>query len=161
MSDYRPYIRLPLQMFSGHLSVLVSEPHDDEQFAAHQVEFVRHVFGRCAYLREHSRAMPVSDTFLSVFVNLIDVLEANAPAQAGYFATQLYQVLRVSFPDIEPPPGLHITRSPDGVSAKNVTPKPNGKTNGPDFGAGKGQGPTLQGNCMKNCLHTVGYEWGL
>jgi hypothetical protein len=119
MSDYRPYIRLPIHLFARRPLVLVSEAHDDEQFAAHEVEFVRHLFGRCAYLREHSRPTPVSDAFLSVFVDLIDILEANAPSEARQCATQLRQVIQVVFPDLPPEIELHTAHSPAPSAASN------------------------------------------
>jgi hypothetical protein len=129
MSDYRPYIRLPIHMFTGRPSILISEAHDDEQFAAHEVEFVRHLFGRCAYLREHSRTTPVSDAFLSVFVNLIDILEANAPSEARKCVTQLRQVIKVVFPDLPQEIELQFAHpSRSSVASSNDLTHHNGQT---------------------------------
>ncbi|EJO59661.1 hypothetical protein BURMUCF2_B0271 [Burkholderia multivorans CF2] len=40
----------------------------DDEFAAHQIEFIQRVFSYSAYLREHARETPVSDSFLIAFV---------------------------------------------------------------------------------------------
>jgi len=98
MSDSDYYIRLPAHLFSEPATIVASGMHDDEHFAAHQAEFFRHLFGRCAYLRAQSRETPSADAFLSVFVNLIDLLIANAPAEAAHCMEQLHQVLALTFP---------------------------------------------------------------
>ena len=97
MSDSPLFVRLPFALSDRTLAV-ISAPLDDDEFAAHQVEFIKHVFGYCAYLREHSRETPVSDAFLAVFVNLFEVMDANAPDDARRCVTQLLEVFRVVFP---------------------------------------------------------------
>lgn len=98
MSDDPPsYVRLPYALSNRPLAV-TSPLLDDDEFAAHQVEFIKHVFGYCAYLREHSRETPVSDAFLSVFVNLFETLDANAPDDARRCAGQLLEIFRVVVP---------------------------------------------------------------
>jgi hypothetical protein len=74
---------------------------DDAQFEARQVEFIRHLFGYCAYLREHGRAAPVSDAFLAVLVKLLEVLELNAPSEARQCAAQLARIMQVTVPDLD------------------------------------------------------------
>jgi hypothetical protein len=100
MSDSPSYIRLPSAL-SGKPLAVVSPSLDDDQFAAHQVEFIRHVFGYCAYLRERSRETPMSDAFLSVFVNLFDAMDANAPDDARRCAGQLLKIFRVVIPEFD------------------------------------------------------------
>lgn len=97
MSDSPSFVRLPFSL-SGRALAVVSAPLDDDQFAAHQVEFIKHVFGYCAYLRAHYRETPVSDAFLAVFVNLVEVMDANAPDDARRCVAQLLEVFRVVFP---------------------------------------------------------------
>lgn len=107
MSDSPSFVRLPFSLSDRTLAV-VPEPLDDDEFAAHQIEFIKHVFGYCAYLRKHSRETPVSDAFLAVFVNLFEVMDANAPDDAHRCITQLLEVVRVVFPgaglEVLPPP---------------------------------------------------------
>lgn len=98
MSDSDNYIRLPAHLLSDPATIVASGMHDDEQFAAHQVEFFRHLFARCAYLRAQSRETPSADAFLSAFVSLIDLLVANAPKEAEHCLEQLQQVLALTFP---------------------------------------------------------------
>jgi hypothetical protein len=103
------YICLPSALSAAPLAVLPPLPDDDE-FATHQVAFIRHVFGYCEFLRAHSRETPVSDAFLAVFVNLFEVVNTNAPEDARRCASQLREILRVVFPgldpDARPPPEL-------------------------------------------------------
>ncbi len=104
LNDLTSYVRLP----HGHDSVnpltVASEPMDDDQFSARRIEFIRHLFGYSAYLREHARATPVSDAFLPVFVMLLEVLELNAPIEARQCVAQLTQVIRVTFPGLDVDP---------------------------------------------------------
>lgn len=100
MTDFFSYIKLPAGLSDRNLT-LVPESLDDDQFAARQIEFVRHVFGYCSFLSDHERETPVSDAFLTVFVNLFDVMDSNAPDDARRCAGQLMKVLQVIFPDIE------------------------------------------------------------
>jgi hypothetical protein len=118
MSDTPSYIRLPYALSDRPLAV-IPPSLDDDQFAAQQVEFIKHVFGYCAYLREHSRETPVSDAFLSVFVNLFDAMDANAPGDARRCAGQFLKILRVVVPefDIEARP-QPATRWPPGLDAQ-------------------------------------------
>jgi hypothetical protein len=113
MSDSPSYVRLPSALSDRALTV-ISPPLDDEEIAAHQVEFIKHVFGYCAYLREHSRETPVSDAFLSVFVNLFEVMDANAPDDARRCATQLHGIFRIVIPsfDHDAPPHADIALPP-------------------------------------------------
>lgn len=101
MSDFTSYVRLPHTLTFDKSSIVASGSIDDDQFAARQIEFVRHLFGYCTYLREHARATPVSDAFLAVFVMLLEVLELNAPIEARQCAKQLAQIMQVTFPDLE------------------------------------------------------------
>jgi hypothetical protein len=95
------YIRLPSALSDAPLLVLPPSLDDDE-FAAHQVEFIQRVFGYCEFLRAHSRETPVSDAFLAAFVNLFEVMHTNAPEDAHRCAAQLQEILRVVFPGLEP-----------------------------------------------------------
>lgn len=81
---------------------------DDAQFEARQVDFIRHLFGYCAYLREHGRENPVSDAFLPVLVKLLEVLELNAASEARQCASQLIRIMQVTFPDLGAPPHMVI-----------------------------------------------------
>jgi len=101
LNDLTSYVRLPHRHDSVNPLTVASEPIDDDQFSARQIEFIRHLFGYCAYLREHARATPVSDAFLPVFVMLLEVLELNSPVEARQCVAQLTQVMRVTFPDLE------------------------------------------------------------
>jgi hypothetical protein len=94
------YIRLPSALSDGPL-VVPPQPLDDDEFSAHQVEFIQHVFGYCAFLRARSRDTPVSDAFLAVFVNLIEVLNTNAPDDARRCAAQLQEILGIVFPGLD------------------------------------------------------------
>jgi hypothetical protein len=100
------YIRLPSALSDAPLVVLPPSLDDDE-FAAHQVEFIQRVFGYCEFLRARSRETPVSDAFLAAFVNLFEVVNTNAPEDARRCAGQLQEILRVVFPgldlDAQPP----------------------------------------------------------
>ena len=100
MSDEASYVKLPPGL-SDHSLTLVPSSLDEDEFVAHQVEFVRHIFGYCAYLAEHGRETAVSDAFLSVFVNLFDVMDSNVPCDARLCAGQLMKVLYAIFPDVE------------------------------------------------------------
>lgn len=44
--------------------------------------------------------MPLSDAFLGVLVNLIDVLDANAPDEARHCIQQLVRVLKTVSPQL-------------------------------------------------------------
>lgn len=99
MSDISSYVRLPAGLSDRHLTVVTSAL--DDEFAAQQIEFIRHVFGYRAFLREHERETPVSDAFLSVFVNLFEAIDANVPEDARRCATQLIDVLQVVFPGFD------------------------------------------------------------
>ncbi|MFM0610221.1 hypothetical protein PQR05_37610 [Paraburkholderia sediminicola] len=101
MNDSTSYVRLPHTLTSANPLTVASEPIDGDQFSARQIELVRHLFGYCAYLREHARTTPMSDAFLPVFVLLLEVLELNAPLEARQCVAQLSQVIRVTFPDLE------------------------------------------------------------
>ncbi|CAE6734387.1 hypothetical protein R69927_02271 [Paraburkholderia domus] len=101
MSDFTSYVRLPHTLTADKPSIVASGSIDDDQFAARQVEFVRHLFGYCTYLHEHARTTPVSDAFLAVFVMLLEVLELNAPIEARQCATQLARIMQVTFPGLE------------------------------------------------------------
>jgi len=94
------YIRLPSALSAAALVVLPPSLDDDE-FAAHQVEFIQRVFGYCEFLRAHSRETPVSDAFLAAFVNLFEVMNTNAPEDAHRCAAQLQQILHVVFPGLD------------------------------------------------------------
>lgn len=118
MSDSPSYVRLPFSLSDRPLAVIPASLDDDE-FAAHQVEFIKHVFGYCAYLREHRRETPVSDAFLSVFVNLFEAMDANAPGDARRCAGQLLKVFRVVVPGFDgegPPPAA--PGSPPDIAAQ-------------------------------------------
>lgn len=100
LSDLTSYVRLPHTLTSDKPTI-ASVPIDEDQFAARQIDFVRHLFGYCAYLREHDRTTPVSDAFLPVFVMLLEVLELNSPLEARQCAVQLSQIIAVTFPDLQ------------------------------------------------------------
>ncbi|WP_179894836.1 MULTISPECIES: hypothetical protein [Burkholderia] len=104
MSDRPSYIRLPPSLSDSVLAVVPPSVGDDE-FAAHQIEFIQRVFGYSAYLREHARETPVSDSFLIAFVSLLEAIDANAPEDARRCARQLQRILRmlVDEPDGSPP----------------------------------------------------------
>lgn len=101
MSEFTPYVRLPHAPVADVSLTIASESIDSAQFAARQVEFIRHLFGHTAYLREHARATPVSDAFLPVFVTLLEVLQLNAPDESRQCAAQLIQIMKVNFPDLD------------------------------------------------------------
>ena len=117
MNDSTLYIRLPSALSEGPL-VVALKPLDDDEFAAHQVEFIQHVFGYCAFLRAHSRETPISDAFLAAFVNLIEVVNTNAPDDARRCAAQLQTILGVVFPglDSDAPPRIK-SKQPTGIDA--------------------------------------------
>lgn len=100
MNDSSHYIRLPAGLSDQLLAVMPS-PLEDDEFAAQQIEFIRHVFGHCAYLRENGRETPVGDAFLGVFVNLFEAMDVNAPEEARRCAIQLRGILRVVFPGLD------------------------------------------------------------
>jgi len=100
LSDNTSYVRLPHTLTADRTLTVASAPMDDAQFEAHQVDFIRHLFGYCAYLREHGRETPVSDAFLPVLVKLLEVLELNAPSEARQCAAQLTRIMQVTFPDL-------------------------------------------------------------
>jgi hypothetical protein len=100
MNDTSSYVRLPAGLVERRLAV-IPLALDDDEFAAQQIEFIKHVFGYCVYLREHARETPVSDAFLAVFVNLFEAIDANAPEDARRCATQLVGVLQVVFPGFD------------------------------------------------------------
>jgi len=101
MDDQPLYIHLP-DTLSNIQSVLASDPLDDDEFVAHQVEFIQKAFGHASFLRSCGRDTPVSDAFLTAFVQLLEVIEVNAPAEAQYCRTQLSLILQqvLSKPDI-------------------------------------------------------------
>lgn len=101
MSDFTSYVRLPHTLTVDKSLIVASDSIDENQFAAHQVEFVRHLFGYCTYLREHARTTPMSDAFLAMFVMLLEVLELNAPIEARQCATHLVRIMQVTFPNLE------------------------------------------------------------
>ncbi|VWC82316.1 hypothetical protein BCO18175_02790 [Burkholderia contaminans] len=109
MSDHPSYIRLPLSLSDSAL-VVVPPSLDDDEFAAHQVEFIKCVFSYSAYLRERERETPVSDSFLIAFVSLFEAIDANAPEDARRCALQLQQILRM------------LVTGPDGISPEPSIP---------------------------------------
>lgn len=111
MTDFTPYVRLPQTLAADRPLTVASDPIDDDQFAARQVEFVRHVFGYCALLRESGRKTPTADAFLSVFVMLLEVIELNAPVEARQCAEQLVKIVQVVFPDLQ----VKATEIPDST----------------------------------------------
>ncbi|WP_180970416.1 hypothetical protein [Burkholderia sp. WAC0059] len=100
MNDSSQYIRLPAGL-SDRLLAVTPSPLEDDEFAAQQIEFIRHVFGHCTYLREQGREAPVGDAFLGVFVNLFEAMDVNAPEEARRCAIQLRGILRVIFPELD------------------------------------------------------------
>lgn len=99
-------ILLPIALNPHALEISPAAILDDEQFAAHQAEFLRTLFGYASFLREHARETPVADAFLSTFVNLLETLQTNAPEEARTCVDQLQQIIRILFPDaasIAPP----------------------------------------------------------
>ncbi|HZZ14271.1 MAG TPA: hypothetical protein VFE79_26565 [Paraburkholderia sp.] len=100
MSDFTSYVRLPHTLISDAPLTIASAPIDSDQFAARQVEFVSHLFGYCAYLRDQGRTTPISDAFLPVLVMLLEVLELNSAPDAHRCAAQLSKILMVTFPDL-------------------------------------------------------------
>jgi hypothetical protein len=100
MNDSSQYLRLPAGLSDRQLAV-TPPPLEDDEFAAQQIEFIRHVFGHCAYLREQGRETAVGDAFLSVFVNLFEAMDVNAPEEARRCAAQLRGVLRIVFPGFD------------------------------------------------------------
>jgi hypothetical protein len=89
LNDLTSYVRLPHMPASLKLLTVASEPIDDDQFSARQIEFIRQLFGYSAYLREHARTTPVSDAFLPAFVMLLEVMELNSALEARQCAAQL------------------------------------------------------------------------
>lgn len=100
MNDSSSYVRLPAGL-SNRLLAVAPSPLGDDEFAAQQIEFIRHAFGHCAYLREHAREAPVCDAFLGVFVNLFEAMDVNAPEEARRCAVQLRAILQVVFPGFD------------------------------------------------------------
>jgi hypothetical protein len=94
MSTSSSYIRLPSSLTERVLT-LSAPPLDTDEFAARQVAFIEQAFGHCAYLSGRGRDMPISDAFLSVFVNLLETLQANAPVAARHCAAQLQGLLSI------------------------------------------------------------------
>lgn len=102
LTDSISYVVLPHSLASTQGVLVPSGPIDDNQFAARELEFVRHLFGYSEYLRECSREMPVSDAFLPVIVMLLEILELNAPLEASHCVGQLKQILEVAFSEAPP-----------------------------------------------------------
>lgn len=100
MSDLTTYVRLPAALSDKRLAV-VPPSIDDDEFAAQQIEFIRQVFSYGAYLREHKRETPVSDAFLTAFVNLVEAMDTNAPGDARRCVAQLQDIFRVVFPELD------------------------------------------------------------
>ena len=100
MNDSSQYIRLPGGL-SDRLLAVTPSPLEDDEFAAQQIEFIRHVFGHCVYLREQGRETPGGDAFLGVFVNLFEAMDVNAPEEARRCAIQLKAILRIIFPGFD------------------------------------------------------------
>jgi hypothetical protein len=101
LSEFTSYVQLPHAPAADVSLIIASEAIDSAQFAARQVEFIRHVFGYIAYLREQARETPVSDAFLPAFVTLLEVLQLNAPVEADQCAAQLIRIMKVTFPDLD------------------------------------------------------------
>jgi hypothetical protein len=96
VNDSASYVRLPHTLSTNELLTVPTEPLHDDQFAACEREFVRHLFGYSEYLRQRACETPVSDAFLSVFVMLLEVLNLNAPPEARRCVSQLKQILQVT-----------------------------------------------------------------
>ncbi|MGF6768060.1 hypothetical protein P3T18_000530 [Paraburkholderia sp. GAS199] len=99
MTDSISYVRLPHTLAARQTLIVPSEPLDDSQFAAHELEFVRKLFGYSEFLRKCARETPVSDAFLPVLVMLLEVIDLNAPHEARRCVSQLKQILEVTFPE--------------------------------------------------------------
>lgn len=100
MTSFHTHIRLPIGPLGGSPLLLLAEPVSDADFVLRQRDFIQQVFGHCTYLRNCARTTPVSDAFLSVLVNLIDVLDANAPDDACRCVQQLVKVLQTVSPQL-------------------------------------------------------------
>jgi hypothetical protein len=102
LTDSISYVALPHTLSAKQAVTISSGPIDDGQFAAHELEFVRHLFGYAEFLRNCSRDTPVSDAFLPVLVMLLEIIDLNAPLEARRCVSQLKQILEVTFPDVGP-----------------------------------------------------------
>ncbi|MBB3261727.1 hypothetical protein F4827_006649 [Paraburkholderia bannensis] len=102
MTDPIRYVALPHTLATKQTVTIPSGPLDDAQFAAHELEFVRHLFGYADFLRNCSRETPVSDAFLPVLVMLLEIIDLNAPLEARRCVSQLKQILEITFPDVGP-----------------------------------------------------------
>lgn len=102
MTDSISYVALPHTLAAKQAVTIPSGPIDDAQFAAHELEFVRHLFGYSDFLRNCSRETPVSDAFLPVLVMLLEIIDLNAPLEARRCVGHLKQILEITFPDVEP-----------------------------------------------------------
>ena len=102
MTEPTPYVTLPHTLVARQAVAIPAGPLDEGQFAAHELEFVRCLFGYSEYLRTGSRETPVSDAFLSVLVMLLETIDLNAPLEARRCAAQLKQIVDVMFPDLKP-----------------------------------------------------------
>ena len=100
MTSFHTHIRLPIGPLGGAPLPTLAEPVSEADFVLRQRDFIQQVFGHCTYLRNSARTTPVSDAFLSVLVNLIDVLDANAPDDACRCVQQLVRVLQTVSPQL-------------------------------------------------------------
>ncbi|HEY1998822.1 hypothetical protein [Paraburkholderia sp.] len=110
-----PRILLPIALNPHALEVSPAAQLNDEQFAVHQAEFVRTLFGYIAFLRENARETPIADAFLATFVILLETMEANAPVEARNCAMKLQQIIRVIYPSVEAPELPGADALPDGT----------------------------------------------
>jgi hypothetical protein len=102
LTDPIRYVALPHTLATKQTVTIPSGPLDDAQFAAYELEFVRHLFGYADFLRNCSRETPVSDAFLPVLVMLLEIIDLNAPLEARRCVSQLKQILEITFPDVGP-----------------------------------------------------------
>lgn len=100
MTSFRTHIQIPVGPLGEAPLPALSEPVSDAEFLLRQRDFIQQVYGHSNFLQAHARAMPTSDAFLGVLVNLIDVLDANAPDEARHCIEQLVRVLMTVSPQL-------------------------------------------------------------
>jgi hypothetical protein len=100
MPSSRTHIQIPIGPLGEATLLALTDPVSDAEFLLRQRDFIQQVFGHSSYLHTRARAMPLSDAFLGVLVNLIDVLDANAPDEARHCIHQLIHVLKTVSPQL-------------------------------------------------------------
>lgn len=96
MPDSRFKIKFPLTMTLGPVEALSYAVSSDE-LTTMQVNLARAIYSRADEERVAGRADAVPANFLRVFINLVDVLEANDTGDADRCIADLRKVLNAVY----------------------------------------------------------------